>query len=372
MGTWRCLGVVAGFCASPSLTLAGLSQAQVASPGGFVQAGAFTNANGSIVPGGDLSTVGPPAAFQEEAFAGLANGAAQAAAAGATYTLIADADAGMGFVRGMAFRDSPNTGTFAMAALNGGWKETFTVSHPALAGQPGFLVFQISVRGTLDAAGFSGGAGVTTTGYKDDFELIANSYFNRGNSDPISTDRQRAFWGTQSFGSPEPTRVVDGVVTMAAPITFGQPFTLGVYAFIQASQSSLIGIAANSTGAADFSSHGVTWRGIASVLDSSGAPQTGWSVVSGTGLNWPGPVGQPCRPDLTTTAVAGQPGYGVPNGILSNDDFFYYLAQFAAGNLAVADLTTTAVSGAPGYGVPNGVLTNDDFFYYLTLFAEGC
>jgi hypothetical protein len=79
-----------------------------------------------------------------------------------------------------------------------------------------------------------------------------------------------------------------------------------------------------------------------------------------------------CRPDLTTGAVAGQPGYGVANGILNNDDFFYYLAQFAAGNLAVADLTTGAVPGQPGYGVPDGVLNNDDFFYYLSLFAAGC
>ncbi|MCB9841591.1 MAG: hypothetical protein H6809_08085 [Phycisphaeraceae bacterium] len=79
-----------------------------------------------------------------------------------------------------------------------------------------------------------------------------------------------------------------------------------------------------------------------------------------------------CEPDLTTGAVAGQPGFGVPNGVLNNDDFFYYLGQFAAGNLAVADLTTGAVPGQPGYGVPNGVLTNDDFFYYLAIFAAGC
>ncbi|MEZ6235422.1 MAG: choice-of-anchor B family protein [Phycisphaerales bacterium] len=79
-----------------------------------------------------------------------------------------------------------------------------------------------------------------------------------------------------------------------------------------------------------------------------------------------------CQPDLTTGAVAGQPGYGVPNGVLNNDDFFYYLAQFASGNVAVADLTTGAVVGQPGYGVPNGIITNDDFFYYLAIFAAGC
>ena len=79
-----------------------------------------------------------------------------------------------------------------------------------------------------------------------------------------------------------------------------------------------------------------------------------------------------CKPDLTTGAVPGQPGYGVPNGILNNDDFFYSPAEFSAGTVAVCDLTTCAVPGTPGYGVPNGVLNNDDFFYYLTLFSAGC
>ena len=84
---------------------------------------------------------------------------------------------------------------------------------------------------------------------------------------------------------------------------------------------------------------------------------------------WSRPV---CRPDFTTTAMPGSADYGTPNGVLNNDDFFYYLSQFAAGNIAVADLTTTAIPGSPGYGVPNGVINNDDFFYYLSIFSAGC
>ncbi|MCB9840113.1 MAG: hypothetical protein H6809_00495 [Phycisphaeraceae bacterium] len=79
-----------------------------------------------------------------------------------------------------------------------------------------------------------------------------------------------------------------------------------------------------------------------------------------------------CGADLTTTALAGAPGYGVPDGIVSSDDFFYYLTEFGAGNLAVADLTTGAVPGQAGYGVPDGVLSGDDFFFYLDLYAAGC
>ena len=89
-------------------------------------------------------------------------------------------------------------------------------------------------------------------------------------------------------------------------------------------------------------------------------------------MKWSFGRARTCIPDITTGAVAGQPGYGVPNCALNNDDFFYYLAQFAEGNVAVADLTTGAVPGQPGYGVPNGIISNDDFFYYLTLFAAGC
>lgn len=80
----------------------------------------------------------------------------------------------------------------------------------------------------------------------------------------------------------------------------------------------------------------------------------------------------PCQGDLTATAVAGQAGYGVPNGVVNNDDFFYFLSQFAAGNKQVCDLTYGATPGQFGYAIPNGQLTNDDFFYYLVLFARGC
>ncbi len=78
-----------------------------------------------------------------------------------------------------------------------------------------------------------------------------------------------------------------------------------------------------------------------------------------------------CPADLTTGAVPGQPGHGYPNGVLNNDDFFFYLTLFAVSD-ARSDLTTNAIPGSPGYGQANGVTTNDDFFYYLSLFSAGC
>ena len=129
-------------------------------------------------------------------------------------------------------------------------------------------------------------------------------------------------------------------------------------------------------------------NGVMEDLNAVSPPPPGWTLTAAMSINARGDIAgfgsfngvsraflllaASCRPDLTTTAIPGSAGYGVPNGVLNNDDFFYYLAQFAAGNLAVADMTTTAIPGSPGYGVPNGILNNDDFFYYLAIFAVGC
>ncbi len=123
----------------------------------------------------------------------------------------------------------------------------------------------------------------------------------------------------------------------------------------------LVGVAGS-----NFALVGTSGAPVYSLPNTAGGGGTGLAIYS------PTPCPGACPPDLTLSAIPGQPGYGVPNGVLNNDDFFYYLAQFAAGNLAVADLTTTAIPATPGYGVPNGILNNDDFFYYLALFSQGC
>lgn len=78
-----------------------------------------------------------------------------------------------------------------------------------------------------------------------------------------------------------------------------------------------------------------------------------------------------CPADFTDTAIPGTPGYGIPNNIVNNDDFFVYLTLFSQGSWR-ADLTTTAIPGTPGFGDPDGMVTNDDFFYYLQEFINGC
>lgn len=72
--------------------------------------------------------------------------------------------------------------------------------------------------------------------------------------------------------------------------------------------------------------------------------------------------------DLTFGATSVVRGYGVPNGVINNDDHFYYQALYAAPS-PLADLTISATPGTTGYGVPDGTLNSDDYFYSLTLFG---
>ncbi|MCB9844566.1 MAG: hypothetical protein H6811_01070 [Phycisphaeraceae bacterium] len=76
--------------------------------------------------------------------------------------------------------------------------------------------------------------------------------------------------------------------------------------------------------------------------------------------------------DLTGSSDPTDPAYGVPDGVVNNDDYLYFLDQFAARNPGVADLTGSGDPESDLYGVPNGVIDADDFFYYLDAFTYGC
>ncbi len=172
-------------------------------------------------------------------------------------------------------------------------------------------------------------------------------------------------------------------------------------------QSNVLGVTDLSAAGADLVTTGIEyridldelgWDGVSDIKVSGWIANNGYDFVSNQvlgGLPAPDQLGEPrlinfqnitgtqyiiiqapggCPADLTTTAIPGSPGYGVPNGIVNNDDFFYYLSRYAANLGCVScptppDLTTTAIPGSVGYGVPNGILNNDDFFYYLTIFA---
>ncbi|MBX3363773.1 MAG: hypothetical protein KF866_03315 [Phycisphaeraceae bacterium] len=79
-----------------------------------------------------------------------------------------------------------------------------------------------------------------------------------------------------------------------------------------------------------------------------------------------------CQADLSGSSDPNDPAYGVPDGVVDAADFFYYLDQFVAGNIAVADLTGSSDPNDPAYGIPDGVIDAADFFYFLDIFVAGC
>lgn len=114
------------------------------------------------------------------------------------------------------------------------------------------------------------------------------------------------------------------------------------------------------------------FAGLPRFIDDPATPNTGVgpSPVADMGAHEFQPQNL-CRPDFTTSATPGAPGFGEPDGVVNDEDFFYYLFLFSSAAHG-ADMTATAVPGSPGYAVPSGVINNDDFFYYLTIFVAGC
>lgn len=83
----------------------------------------------------------------------------------------------------------------------------------------------------------------------------------------------------------------------------------------------------------------------------------------------------PCVADLTTTGatLAGQPGFGVPDGAADLDDLGFFLNAWLALE-PVADFTTTGATleGQPGFGAPDGAVDLDDLGYFLNFWLSGC
>ncbi len=280
----------------PTLARAGISQNTLASPGGFVQAGAYSSTCGcGDWPGTDLAALyGTTPDFHEMSYSGISFAQASAAYSAGSISNSSSADASMGTIGLHAYNTSPNSAPFASSYANGGWKDTITVSHPSLNGQAGYFQFSIHVHGSMMTDGFTGAAGMRIAIYQNQQLVPFNSYFAWGASDVQGTDRQCGGWSLASYGLPD-SRTVDGAITFAVPIVFGQPFTLGVYARGLAGQRSSGGVEGNGTGTLDFSGNGVTWAGVLGVY-SGGAPVSGYAVGSLSGFDWDA---QPpsCDPD---------------------------------------------------------------------------
>lgn len=277
-------------------------------PGGFVQAGATPQSpGGSPWPGVDMAAEFSAAGadFHEATYVGNSSAMLSAAFSNATIANASTAKAGLGYAHLWAENDAPNNAFFPQAVGHGGWSETFTVSNPALTGQPGFMVFTLDIDGWLYAKGFAGSAGLRLTGFKDSAQLGVNPLFSPGGSDLISTDKQYGNWGLSTFAANEvQQKFVSDTVTFAVPIVFGTPFKLGIYARARGSMRSNSGVPGNSQGEADFGAGlgGLRWGGISAIFH-GGAPVGGSTVTSGSGIDWTGPYVPPATGDLNGDGV---------------------------------------------------------------------
>jgi len=80
-----------------------------------------------------------------------------------------------------------------------------------------------------------------------------------------------------------------------------------------------------------------------------------------------------CEADVTTQgAGVGDPGFGVPDGLVTGADINFYVNLWIVGDPG-ADLTTQgAGAGDPGFGVPDGLVTGADIQFYVNLWVAGC
>lgn len=327
------------------------------SPGGFLQCGAdVSTSGGSGWAGSDLAATigGAGSMLNEGAFAGLGVVARSATSSGASQNNSCAGIAGMGYVQLDSFNNAPNSSFFPIAIVNGGWKETFTINNPAHTGQSGMMVFRVAAAGFLKATGFAGSARVGLTAYKDNSQLMINSYFSPGNSDPIGTDRQYGNWAISTSGGPNLTKPFDDAVTMAVPFTFGTPFTLGVYAIGRTGMRSSSGVSGNSTALVEGAV--VRWDGILNILAGSTSVTATSTVVGGSGKDWsPGtqPPG-PCPGDLNY------------DGFIDDNDFVIFVTAYNI--LDCADLAMPI--NCPSDLKDDGIVDDSDFVLFVAAYNE--
>ncbi|WP_162247838.1 PEP-CTERM sorting domain-containing protein [Pelomonas sp. Root1237] len=191
---------------------------------------------------------------------------------------------GIGHIHMRSDNNSPNNAFFAVAGSNGGFEDKLTLQWAGHTGQTVYMLVDMSIDGTLAAAGFAGRSQIQVTGYMNTFELSSsNPGYSRGNSDLFATDRQRVAWGVAS--SPATSRVVDGHWTFSVPVVVGTAFDLGIYARAESGQRSFSAVSGNSNSQLDFSSS-VLVQGVTGLLVGGSLVTDGYTLSAASGLDW--------------------------------------------------------------------------------------
>ena len=135
---------------------AGLDQSSIASPGGFIQAGATGDGFGyGIIPGADMHGLfsEPGSDFHEQAFSGAGLASQSASFSGVDITNSATGLVILGQIKMQADNTAPNSSSFPGGRANGGWKDTLTVV-PSDPGQNGLSAGLVLNKKTFEFAVF--------------------------------------------------------------------------------------------------------------------------------------------------------------------------------------------------------------------------
>ncbi|MGH7245030.1 MAG: hypothetical protein ACREJD_16565 [Phycisphaerales bacterium] len=333
------VALISAAAASPP-TLGALKQSLITAPGGFSQscAGPATCGCGGA-PGDDWTGVytGTLADKHELAFSGNSSASLAASYSSGNVSNNSSCAVGMGYATMAAHDSFPATAAFSLGSTNGGWKETFLITNAAHTGQAGVMQFIVNVAGRLDATGITGLAAIETEAYKNNAAVLPSHK-----------------WSVATSGGPPFTVGLDvsEAVNFTVPFTFGTSFTLGVYVDCRAGQRSSGANPTISTSTVMLSQF--SWGGISGILF-NGAPITGSSISSGTGIDW----NQPVQPDICPADINN-------DGVVDDTDFSLFVVAYNI--LDCADPAMPA--GCPSDINSDGAVDDADFTIFVVAYNE--
>ena len=204
------------------------------------------------------------------------------------YSGNAKASASFSKIKVFATEQGATSVLFPTAAAQAGWTDQLTIVAPGQSGA-GLLDIKLHVEGDLSA---DNGArpGFSLTPYVNHNLVGLNASFNAANPTPVigslgAVGAQTREWWLPANGNPV-TLHVDEFVDYSLPFTFGQTFSMGLYAEAIAGNGSYSGgpTAPVSHATSEFS-HTVSWAGIGGVT-AGGSAVGGYTVSSASGTDW--------------------------------------------------------------------------------------
>jgi hypothetical protein len=200
---------------------------------------------------------------------------------------------------------------FPIGIAQAGFADTFTVNLAGHQGESGYLLVDVHVSGVLDATRNAGSASFTVSATKNNLQLQAsNPGYVVGTGNGASTDRQQPSWSVATYPPPDiPTtdhRVVNETITFSVPVTYGTTFEMAVLGLATAGTRSQTGAGLSSS---NFNQT-VQWLGVHGVLSAGGQAVQGYTLTSGSGINWAqaAPVPEPDSAWLLAAGLFGLAG----------------------------------------------------------------